>query len=95
MPEIERSMRRQPLRTEADYDKALKRAYILMDAKRGTLKGKELDALVTLIEAYEDKHYRIGRPGRPLIKFFRRSPLRGIGLKIKRSRETGRKPVKF
>ncbi len=88
-------MRRQPLRTEADYDKALKRAYILMDAKRGTLKGKELDALVTLIEVYEDKHYRIGRPRRYLVKFFGRSPLRGAGLKIRRSRDIGRKPVRL
>ncbi len=88
-------MKIRSIKTEADYDKALKRAYVLMDAKRGTLKGKELDALVTLIEVYEDKHYRIGRPGRPLIKFFSRSPLRGVNLKTKRSRDTGRKPVKF
>ena len=88
-------MKIRSIKTEADYDKALKRAYVLMDAKRGTLKGKELDALVTLIEVYEDKHYRIGRPGRPLVKFFKRSPLRGIGLRVRRSGDTGRKPVKF
>lgn len=88
-------MKIRSIKTEAGYDKALKRAYVLMDAKRGTLKEKELDALVALIEAYEDKHYRIGRPGRPLVKFFRRSPLRGTNLGIKRSRDTGRKPVRF
>ncbi len=88
-------MKIRSIKSEADYGKALKRAYILMDAKRGTLKEKELDALVTLIEAYEDKHYRIGKPGRSLVKFFSRSPLRGANLRVKRSRDTGRKPVKF
>lgn len=88
-------MKIRSIKSEADYDKALKRAYVLMGAKRDTLKAKELDALVTLIEVYEDKHYRIGKPGRPLVKSFSRSPLRGVNLKIKRSRDTGRKPVKF
>ena len=51
--------------------------------------------LATLIEVYEDKHYKLGKPKRSLVKFFGRSPLRGVGLKIKRSRDTGRKPAKF
>ena len=50
-------MRIRPIKTKTDYEKALARVDTLMDAKRGTLKGKELDALVTLIEAYENKHF--------------------------------------
>lgn len=88
-------MRRQPIRTEAEYDEALKRAETLMDAKRWTREHRELDVLANLIEAYEDKHYKFRLPSRSLVRFFRRSPLRGVNLKIKRSRDTGRKPVKF
>lgn len=88
-------MRRQPIRTETDYDEALKRAEALMDAKRWTREHKELDSLVSLIEAYEDKHYKFRVPRRSLVRFFRRSPLRGVNLKTKRSRGFGRKPVKF
>ncbi len=66
-----------------------------MDARRGTPEEKELVALVKLIESYEDKHHKIGRPRRSLVKFFGRSPLRGVNLKIKHSRDTGRKPVKL
>lgn len=88
-------MRRQPIRTEKEYDEALKRVEVLMDAKRWTREHKELNGLVNLIETYEDKHYKIGWPRRSLVRFFRRSPLRSVNLKIKRSRDTGRKPVKF
>ena len=50
-------MKIRPIKTKADYGKALARAEALMDAKPGSPKGDELDVLVTLIEAYEDKHY--------------------------------------
>lgn len=46
-----------PIRTEADYDAALLRIDILMNAELGTPEGDELDILVTLVEAYEAKHY--------------------------------------
>ena len=46
-----------PIRSEADYDKALAEVERLWGAKCGTPDGDRLDVLVTLIEAYEDKHY--------------------------------------
>jgi len=55
-------MKIRPIKTKADYGKALARAEALMDAKPGSPKGDELDVLVTLIEAYEDKHYPFPPP---------------------------------
>lgn len=46
-----------PIRTESDYDAALARIDTLMDAQEGMPEGDELDILVTLVEAYEAKHY--------------------------------------
>ena len=46
-----------PIRTEEDYDAALARIDTLMNADMGTPEGDELDILVTLVEAYEAKHY--------------------------------------
>ena len=51
-----------PIRVEADYDAALAEVEHLMDAKPGTRKGDRLDVLVTLIEAYEEKRWRIDPP---------------------------------
>ena len=48
-----------PIRTEKDYDVALVRIDQLMHADLGTPEGDELDILVTLVEAYEAKHYSI------------------------------------
>ncbi len=48
-----------PIRTEDDYDAVLKRIDQLMNAELGTPEGDELDILVTLVEAYEVKHYPI------------------------------------
>ena len=48
-----------PIRTEEDYDAALARVDLLMNAEMETPQGDELDILVTLIEAYEAKHYLI------------------------------------
>lgn len=55
-------MKIQPIKTKADYEKALARVDALMNAKLGTPKADELDVLVTLIEAYENKHYPIVPP---------------------------------
>lgn len=46
-----------PIRTEADYDAALIRIDMLMNAQLGTPEGDELDVLVILVEAYEAKYY--------------------------------------
>jgi HTH-type transcriptional regulator/antitoxin HigA len=50
-----------PIRNEADHARALARIEALMDAERLTAEqGDELDALVTLVEAYEDKYLPVG-----------------------------------
>ena len=51
-----------PIKTERDYQKALKEIEKLWDAKPNTPMGDRLDVLVTLVEAYEQKHYRVDPP---------------------------------
>ena len=51
-----------PIKTKRDYLRALKDIEGLMDAKRGPLEGDRLDVLVTLVEAWEAKHYPIDLP---------------------------------
>ncbi len=50
-----------PIKTDADYQAALKEIESLMMAAPDTPQGERLDVMVTLIEAYEAKHF-------PLIK---------------------------
>ena len=45
------------VRTIRGYNDALKSVETLMNAKIGTVDGDALDALVTLIQAYEEKHF--------------------------------------
>jgi HTH-type transcriptional regulator/antitoxin HigA len=51
-----------PIKNRADYQRALKDIESLMRAKRNTLDGDRLDVLVTLVEAWEQKHYRLDLP---------------------------------
>ena len=51
-----------PIKTKADYKAALAEVEGLMDAKLGTPAGDKLDVLVTLIEAYEARHYPMNPP---------------------------------
>ena len=51
-----------PIRTKADYRAALKAIETLMAAERDTPEGERLDVLVTLVEAYESKHYPLDLP---------------------------------
>jgi HTH-type transcriptional regulator/antitoxin HigA len=51
-----------PIRTQKDYEKSLERIYELMDAQPNTIEFDELDILTTLVEAYEEKHYKIDAP---------------------------------
>ena len=51
-----------PIKTKKDHGQALKRIEALMAAKANTPEGDELDILVTLVEAYEAKHYVIDAP---------------------------------
>ncbi len=51
-----------PIKTHRDYRRALKDVEGLMMAKRGTPDGDRLDVLVTLVEAWEAKHYPLDLP---------------------------------
>jgi HTH-type transcriptional regulator/antitoxin HigA len=58
----ETMMNIKPIRTKADYRAALKDVETLMGAKVNTAEGERLDVLVTLIEAYERKHFPLELP---------------------------------
>ena len=51
-----------PIKTKADYRAALKKIETLMTARTNTPEGDRLDLLVTLVEAYEKKHYPLDLP---------------------------------
>lgn len=51
-----------PIMTEADYEAALKEIERLFDAEPATPEGDALEVWVTLVEAYEEEHYRIPLP---------------------------------
>ena len=51
-----------PIRTKRDYEAALKTVEGLMNAKSGSPEGDNLDVLVTLIQAYEARHFPMGTP---------------------------------
>ena len=51
-----------PIKTERDYQAALKEIQRLWDAAPNSSKGDRLEVLVTLVEAYEQKHYTVEPP---------------------------------
>ncbi len=51
-----------PIRTEEDYEAALAEIESLWGASYGSPEGDRFDVLVTLVEAYEQKHYPIEPP---------------------------------
>ena len=51
-----------PIKSNRDYERALKRIERLMDVKPGTKTGDELDILTTLVEVYEAKHHFVCPP---------------------------------
>ena len=51
-----------PIKTELDYQAALKEIEVLMDAPPETPEGDRLDMMTTLVEAFEAKHYPIEAP---------------------------------
>lgn len=61
---MKRKMDIRPLRTEADYDWALKEIaqYFEREPKRGSQQADRFDVLAALIEAYEAKHWPISPP---------------------------------
>ena len=50
------------LKTEKDYNLALKRLEEIFDSKRGTKDGDELELLALLIDNYEKEKYKISMP---------------------------------
>ena len=51
-----------PIKTDVDYQAALEEIEGLFDAVLDTPEGDRLEVLVTLVEAYEEKHYSIPKP---------------------------------
>ena len=52
------------IETMAEYGNALKEIDFLMDSKVDTRDGERLNALVTLVEGYEAKHFPVDIPDR-------------------------------
>jgi HTH-type transcriptional regulator/antitoxin HigA len=69
-----------PIKTDADYQAALKEVESLTMAAADTPEGEKLDVMVTLIEAYEAQHFPLELPD-PVeaIKF----EMKRKGLKVK------------
>ena len=57
-----KTMESNPIKTEADYFLVLSEIETLMMAEADTPEGERLDILVTLVEAYERKHYALDLP---------------------------------
>jgi len=51
-----------PIKNEEDYSQTLNYIESLMDAKPNTPQMDELEVLTTLVEAYEEQHYKIETP---------------------------------
>ena|SRR6267378_2874405 len=51
-----------PIKSERDYRKAMKLIDGLIDAKPNTPDGDRLEILVTLVDAWEEKHHPIDPP---------------------------------
>jgi len=54
-----------PIRSAADHRAAMAEVTRLWGSKKGTPDGDRLDALATLIDAYEARHEPIDRPDHP------------------------------
>ena len=55
-------MKIKPIKTEKDYKSVLEVIQKLWDAEPNTPEGDTLEVLITLVEAYEEKHYHIDPP---------------------------------
>lgn len=55
-------MKFRPIKSEQDYQIAMKRLEAIFDAKTGTPEGDELEILGILIELYENEHFSIDLP---------------------------------
>lgn len=52
----------QPIKSEHDYNNALKRLEVIFDAVIGTPESDEADLLGLMVDEYEKKHYPIETP---------------------------------
>lgn len=55
-------MELRPIKTELDYQNALKEIEQLFDVELNLVECDRLDILATLVEAYEQKHYPVEAP---------------------------------
>jgi HTH-type transcriptional regulator / antitoxin HigA len=55
-----------PIRSEADYEAALKEIETLVNSQPGTPNADRMDVLVTLVEAYEARFHPIPEPDDPV-----------------------------
>ena len=55
-----------PIRSEADYQSALIEIEKLMESQPDTPEGDRMDVLVTLVAAYEARHFPIPEPDDPV-----------------------------
>ena len=62
MLEMVNRMDIKPIKTKADHRTALCEIELLMMAEPNTPEGEKLDVLVTLVEAWEHKHYPLDLP---------------------------------
>ena len=60
--EMKKLMDVKPIKTDANYREGLNEIETLMMAELDSPEGEKLDALVTLVEAYERKHYPLDLP---------------------------------
>jgi HTH-type transcriptional regulator/antitoxin HigA len=74
-----------PIKTEADYEAALAAIAQLMEAEAGSTEGDQLEVLVTLVEAYEARHWRIDPP----------DPVDTLNLRLEEGRLTRRELEKL
>ena len=56
------AMNIKPIKSQKDYRAALRQVESLMGAAAGSAEGDKLDVLVTLIEAWERKHFPLDLP---------------------------------
>ncbi|SDC21985.1 helix-turn-helix domain-containing protein [Williamwhitmania taraxaci] len=55
-------MELKPIKSETDYQSALKRLELVFDAPTSTPESDEADILGLMVDEYEKKHYRIEAP---------------------------------
>jgi HTH-type transcriptional regulator/antitoxin HigA len=55
-------MNLKPIKTEEDYNLAIKRLEVIFDAPIGTIESDEADIIGLMIDEYEKKHYPIDTP---------------------------------